>query len=234
MPQLGPIFAIGGAGLDPGCPELRLYRYLKERTGKPRPRASFLPTASGEAGDYVQGFHDRFGELGFETSWFSFFHPHTADLRDYFLSQDLIYVGGGNTKSMLALWREWGLDRILREASENGTILAGLSAGSICWFEQGTTDSIPGPLTALPCLGYLSGSFSPHYDSEPERRPTYHRMVATGEILAGFAAEDGVGLWFEAGRHIETVSCHPGGSAFRVTAQDGTAVEEALPVRLLA
>jgi dipeptidase E len=222
------IVAIGGAGFEAGTPDAALYRYLIDLTGKERPRAAFLPQASCESRGYGMGFQSTFERLGCRTSCLSLFWPHTADVRGYLLEQDLIYVGGGNTKSMLALWREWGLDRFLTEANANGTVLAGLSAGSICWFEQGVTDSIPGTLTALPCLGYLSGSFCPHYDSEPRRQPSYTKMVADGTLAPGYAADDGAGLHFLDGvLHCAIVS-RPSARAFRVYAESGEAVEERL------
>jgi dipeptidase E len=108
----------------------------------------------------------------------SLFKPPTADLRSFVFEQDVIYVGGGNTRNLLALWREWGLDAILREAWLSGIVMAGISAGSICWFQQGLSDSvIPGDLAPLECLGFLPGSNCPHYDGEPERRPAYHRFI---------------------------------------------------------
>jgi peptidase E len=134
---------------------------------------------------------------------------------------DVIYVGGGNTKSMLALWREWGLDVILREAWQAGVILAGLSAGSICWFEAGVTDSIPGDLTVLPCLGFLPGSNCPHYDGEAARRPAYQRFVAEGEIADGYAADDGVGLHYIGTGLERVISSRPEAKAYRVERHDG-------------
>ena len=101
----------------------------------------------------------------------------------------MIYVGGGNTRSMLSLWREWGVDKVLRQALHNGTVLAGVSAGAICWFEQGVTDSV-WPLGVLPCLGFLKGSCCPHFDGEAERRPAFTSMLAEGRIKAGIALDD--------------------------------------------
>ena len=181
-----------------------MYRYLLGLTSKEHARVCFLPQASGESQQYVVGFLDTFAQLGAQPTWLSLFAPPTADLRGFLLSQDMIYVGGGNTKSMLALWREWGVDAILREAWDAGIVLAGLSAGSICWFEQGSTDSIPGPLTPLPCLGFLPGANCPHFNGEPQRRPSFRRMLEQGEIAAGYAADDGVGLHF-IGERLERV-----------------------------
>lgn len=107
------------------------------------------------------------------------------------LDKDIFYVGGGNTRSMLALWREWGLDQLLFKAYQAGSILAGISAGANCWFEDCSTDALPGEPQALSCLGYLSGSFCPHYDGESQRRPSYHRMIREGLLREGLAAEDG-------------------------------------------
>jgi peptidase E len=129
---------------------------------------------------------------------------------------------------MLALWREWKLDRILRQAWTAGIVLAGWSAGSICWFEQGVTDSVPGPLTPLACLGILPGSNCPHYDGEIERRPVYHRLVREGLLPPGCAADDGVGLHFRGTRLARIVSSRPGASAYRVDLASGGVIELAL------
>lgn len=156
----------------------------------------------------------------------TFFNPPVADLRSYLLACDLIFVGGGNTKSMLALWREWGVDAILGEAWERGIVLSGVSAGSICWFEQGITDSIPGPLTPLPCLGFLKGSDCPHFDGEPERRPTFHRMLTTGEIMPGYAADDHAALVFEGETLARVVATTPTARAYHLARDESGAVTE--------
>jgi len=122
----------------------------------------------------------------------SLIQPPSADLGAFVFAQDVIFVGGGNTRSLLALWREWGLDAILREAYERGIVLGGVSADMICWFEFGVTDSVPGALTPLKCLGWLPGSACPHYDKEIERRPSFQRLIAEGAIPGGYAADDGV------------------------------------------
>src|SRR6185369_1465679 len=136
------------------------------------------------------------------------------------LSQNIIYVGGGNTKSMLALWHEWNLPAILRHAYEQGVVLAGISAGSICWFEQGLTDSIPGKLTALHCLGMLSGSCTPHYDGEAQRRPSYQALVANGGIMSGYAFDDGAAGHFVDGKLDEVVSSRPNAKGYYVKAHE--------------
>ncbi len=222
----GHIVALGGCALEAKPESLRLYRYILGLAGKGRPRVCYVPTASGEPPTSIVSFYATFSQLDTVPSHLSLFSPPTADLRSYLLEQDVIYVGGGNTKSMLALWREWGLDAILREAWQGGVVLAGVSAGSICWFEAGVTDSIPGPLTPLPCLGYLAGSNCPHYDSEAQRRPTYQRLVGEGRVPGGYATEDFVGLHYSGTRLARVITGREGGRAFRVErAGDGSAVE---------
>jgi peptidase E len=142
----------------------------------------------------------------------SLFKPPTADLRAFVQEQDIFYVGGGSTRNLLVLWREWGLDTMLREAWEKGAVLAGISAGSLCWFESGVSDSVvPGDFALLHCLGFLPGSNCPHYDGEPERRPVYHRLLAAGLLADGYAADDGVALHFVGDRLERVVSSRPHG-----------------------
>ena len=128
---------------------LALDEYILEQANQPHPSVCFLPTASGDSPEYVVKFYAAFTKLDCQPIHLSLFRLPTADLAGFLLSQDVIYVGGGNTRSMLALWRGWGLNRILRKALENGVVLAGISAGAICWFEQGITDSVPGELSVF-------------------------------------------------------------------------------------
>ena len=230
---LRQIVAIGGASFLAPYEDMPLYRYLLALTGKERPRVCFLPQASGESLDYVVNFFTTFSMLPCQPSHLSLFAPPTSDLRGLLLSQDLIYVGGGNTKSMLALWREWELDAILREAWERGTVLAGLSAGSICWFAQGITDSIPGPLTPLDCLGFLPGTNCPHYSSEEKRRPSFHRLLEKGEIAPGYAADDGVALYFAGETLARVIATRRDARAYRLELHDGVVQETPLEPEML-
>jgi dipeptidase E len=132
------------------------------------------------------------------------------------MEQDILYVGGGNTRNLLTLWKDWGLDNIIKKAYEKGIVLAGISAGSICWFEQGVTDSVPGKLSGLDCLGWLKGSNCPHYDGETQRRPSYHRLMKNKEIKAGIATDDGVAAHFIDDKLVEYVSSHPDKRAYSV------------------
>ena len=183
------IIASGGGGFGRDLEKLPQERYILDQCGAERPKVGFLPQASCEDGGYIASFYEAFTQLGAEPTLISLFGNVKSDLEARLLSQDIIYVGGGNTKSMLALWKEWEVDRILREAWENGTILSGVSAGAICWFEEGVTDSV-WPLGVLPCLGFLKGSCCPHFDVEAERRPAFTGMLSEGRIGAGIALDD--------------------------------------------
>lgn len=230
------IVAMGGGGfsMEPGNPLLD--EYVLALAGKERPRVCFVPTASGDAEGYIQRFYEAFPEDRCLPAHLALFRRAVADLRSFVLEQDVLYVGGGNTASMLAVWRAHGLDSILREAWERGVILCGLSAGSLCWFEAGVTDSFgPGLASLRGLLGFLPGSNCPHYDGEPERRPAYRRLVAAGELPPGLAAEDGVAVRFAGTEVLEIVSSRPDARAFRVERDDGGAGfrETALPVSYL-
>ena len=230
--QEGPrhIIALGGHLFSDKREDAGLSRYILAQSRAERPLICFLPQAGGEDSFYVLRFYRHFQGFGAQPSDLSLFQPHTADIADFLLGQDVIYVGGGNTKSMLALWREWGVDRILRQAWKEGIVLAGVSAGAICWFEQGLTDSIPGKLSALDCLGFLPGSCSPHYDGEAERRPRYRRLVAQGDIAPGYGIEDGAGLHFRGGELFRVVAARAKATAYRVERSFSGASEMRLQV----
>jgi len=201
--------------------------------GRDRPRVCFVPTASGDADGYVARFYEAFARRS-EASHLALFNRTVVDLERFLLEQDVVYVGGGNTANLLAVWRTHGVDRLLARAWSEGTVLTGLSAGSICWFEGGTTDSF-GPLAALRGgLALLPGSHSPHYDSEPERRPTYHRLIADGSLPDGHAADDGAALVFRGTELVEVVASRPKARAYRVSlGPDGAVVEADLATRYL-
>jgi peptidase E len=154
----------------------------------------------------------------------------TPDLKQALLTQDVIYVGGGNTKSMLAVWHDWEVPRLLRSAWRNGTVLAGISAGAICWFRMGVTDSWGKGLTGLPCLGLLPGTCCPHYDGEPERRPALHRLIAGGAVPRALALDDGAAAHFVDRSLLRIVTSRPNARAYSVHRQRTGAVETALPV----
>ncbi|HEX4959276.1 MAG TPA: peptidase E [Thermoanaerobaculia bacterium] len=222
------IIAMGGGGfsMEPDNPALD--EYVLAQAGVESPAVLFLPTASGDADPYLVRFYAAFSAFSCRPSHLSLFRQ-TPDLRASLLSQDVIYVGGGNTKSMLGVWREWGLPEVLREAWEAGVVLAGVSAGAICWFEQGLTDSYLGELRPLPCLGFLAGSCCPHYDGEAARRPTFHRLLRSGKMLPGLAADDGAALHFVGDRLHKVVASRPGANAYRLQLVNGEAEETPVP-----
>jgi dipeptidase E len=235
-PRTPQIVALGGGGFSmQGEPSL-LDDYVLSLTAAPRPRVCFLPTASGDADHYVVRFYRRFSPTC-ETSHVSLFRRDQGvagvedELAEHLLSQDLIYVGGGNVVSMLGAWRAHGLDEILRKAWRKGVVLCGPSAGSLCWFEEGLSAFHGGP-RAVRGLGLLPFSNCVHYDAEPVRREEYQRFVGDG-MRAGFAVEDGVALHFRRTRLADVVSSRADGRAYRVEPTDTGARERALPVRHL-
>jgi dipeptidase E len=220
------IVAIGGGTYD-GAPADLLQRYVHDVIGKPRPRLAYLPTAIGDHESGVLWFYERHAPEADVTVVKTFPWP-PEDLRAAILEQDGICVSGGNTANMLAIWKVHGIDELLREAWESGVVLFGQSAGMICWFDAGVTDSFGPKLDGMDCLGFLPGSACPHYDGEEQRRPRYHELVAAG-FPEGIAADDGVALRYEGTELAEIVSAREGAAAYRV-ARSG---EERLDARLL-
>jgi dipeptidase E len=229
MPNRAPqIVALGGGGFSMERDSSLLDDYVLSLTGATRPRVCFLPTASGDADHYVVRFYRRFSP-SCDASHLSLFRRDQGtdgvedDLATHLLSQDLIYVGGGNMLSMLGAWRAHGLDVILRKAWRRGIVMCGPSAGSLCWFDQALS-AFHGAPRVVRGLGLLPYSNCVHYDAEPERRAEYHRFVADG-MRPGFAAEDGVALHFRGTSLERVVSSRPDGSAFLVE-HDGKTVRE--------
>ncbi len=219
MPDLRHIVALGGGSFrtDPGN---AMDDYLLALTGQARPRVLFVPTAGGDAEPAIEAFRRSFLERRCVPSVLRLFQREHQDLAPIVLEQDLVFVGGGNTANQAAIWRVHGVDALLRRAWEQGTVMAGVSAGGLCWFDEGVSDSFH-PTALEPVhglLGILDGSFCPHYDSEPDRRPTYQRLVADGTLAPGYAADDGVGLHFRGTGFVEALAFRPGGAAYRVEA----------------
>ncbi|GGF20229.1 putative peptidase YgaJ [Halobacillus andaensis] len=226
------IIALGGGGFLMEPENLYLDEYILNQSNKPHPKICFIPTASGDSEDFISRFYDFFQKQDCEPSHLSLFKPPTRDLEGFVLEKDIIYVGGGNTKNLLVLWKDWGLDSILKKAWNQGIILAGISAGSICWFEEGVTDSYGDGLEPLPCLGFLKGSNCPHYDGEAERRPAYTDFVRSRKIKPGIAADDGVAIHYINQEIKDIVSSHPTAKAYRVSFNKEMK-EEVLPVKYL-
>jgi peptidase E len=227
------IVAFGGASLEPGSTDGPLHQYLLDLTGEDRPRICFLGTASGDNPGYAANFYAWFARRA-EATHLGLFDRRIDDIRGLLLDQDIVYVGGGNTANMLAVWRTHGVDDALEAAWKAGVILAGPSAGAVCWFEGGTTDSFGPEIGALrDGLRLLRGSFCPHYDSESLRRPRYQELVGTGKLPNGYAADDGVGLLFSGNDLAEVVAAMPESRAFRVERSRGGVDETSLKPRLL-
>ena len=226
------IVAMGGGGFAADGDDGLLDDFILSLAGRPRPRVCFIPTAGGDRDSSIVDFHAAFAGRA-DPSHLPLFRRTGEDVAARLLEQDVIYVGGGNTENMLAVWRLHGVDRALRRAWEAGVVLAGMSAGSLCWFETGTTDSFGPELERLGAgLGFLPGSNCPHYDGEPARRPTYHRLVAEG-MPGGYAADDWAALHFVGSELREAVSARPWALAYRVELRDGEVVESVLPTRYL-
>lgn len=211
------IIALGGGGFSMEPENALLDTYILKQSGKENPKICFIPTASGDSEDYIQRFYRFFQNQNCRPSHLSLFRPPTRDLESFILEKDIIYVGGGNTKNLLALWKDWGLDTILRKAWNQGILLAGISAGSICWFEEGVTDSYGEGLEPINCLGFLKGSNCPHYDGETERRPAFQSLIGAKKIQAGIAADDGVAIHFVEQDIHNIVSSRPASKAYRVS-----------------
>lgn len=211
------IIALGGGGfsMEPDNPLLDLY--ILQVSGKVNPKICFIPTASGDSDGYISRYYDFFDKQDCIPSHLSLFKPPTRDLEGFLLDKDIIYVGGGNTKNLLVLWKAWGIDTILKKAWEQGVVLAGISAGSICWFEEGVTDSYVDSLEPISCLGLLKGSNCPHYDGETNRRPAYQNLVATKSIKPGIATDDGVGIHYIGQNINKIVSSRPTAKAYSVS-----------------
>jgi dipeptidase E len=219
---------MGGGGFTAGVADPALDELVLRLTGTPRPRLCLLPTAGGDSEYQIRRFYETYRDRLCEPSHISLFRlgRKPVPLREHLLAQDAIYVGGGSMVNLLAIWRAQGLDTILREAWEQGVVLAGLSAGSMCWFEWGVTTSSGAPQTA-PGLGFLPGSNSVHHDSEPARRPVYYEAVRTGAIPPGWAVDDAAALIFHDTDLAEVVTARKLARAYEVTPTG----ERALPAR---
>ena len=218
------IIAIGGASFY--STEFALERYILAQANKEKPSVLFVPTASGDSPQYITAFYEVWNQLPCTPRHLSLFKAPTGiSLEDYVLSHDIIFVGGGNTKNLLALWREWGLDVIMRKAWEKGIVLAGTSAGSLCWFEQGITDSLPGALSVLNCLGFLPGSNCPHYNDESQRRPSYQKFIAAGHIKPGIAQDQCVALHYRGTELYKVIAGKSNQRAYSVTRNGDTIAE---------
>jgi peptidase E len=203
----------------------QLREYVLGLTGAARPKVRFLGTATGDSMQATTWFYEQWPASRCEPAHVELFGM-PVDVREHLLEADAIVVSGGNTANMLAIWNVHGVDEMLREAWERGIVLTGWSAGALCWFESGVTDSFGPQLAPLDgCLGFFAGSFCPHYDGEPLRRPVYTRLVAERTLPAGFAVDDLAGLHFRGTELEAVVTARAGATAYRVERDGETALE---------
>jgi dipeptidase E len=206
-------------------------RYMAELTGKPRPKLCYLPTASADSANGIIAWYRSCSPLDVEPSHQESFIASPRQTRSWeevFLSVDGIVCSGGNTLNQQAIWRAQGIDVVLRQAWDRGIVLGGASAGSLCWFEEGTTDSRPKELSKVECLGFLKGSHSPHYDAEKDRRPLYHKLIGAGQMKPGYACDNDAGLYFEDNEVKRVVSTRAGAKCYYVSVSGGQVVEKVL------
>ncbi len=190
------IIAIGGGGFGRNPGEGIIESYILDQTSVEVPNICFIPTATGDDDSYKVSFYSTFSQFNCNPTHLDFF-KRTPDLKKIIQEQDVVFVGGGNTKSMLAVWRDWGLDSILKNAYNNGVVMSGVSAGAICWFRQGVTDSWDTSLHLMPCLAFIDGACCPHYDEEKERKPALTKMLNDFSIPECFCVEGGAALHFK-------------------------------------
>ncbi len=229
------IIALGGGAFSAAPHNPVLDRYILAQSKKTKPKVCFISTACGDAQDKIDLFYQVYQKLDCEPSHLALYRGPLGSLETFVMEKDVLFIGGGNTRNMLALWREWGLDLIVKKAWESGIVLGGVSAGSICWFEQGVTDSVPGDLTVLKCLGFLKGSNCVLYDGEVNRRPFYQKFVTQHEIQPGLAADDGVGLHYINDTLHKVVSSRPNAKAYQLGFdQQGQFKEEVIHPELIS
>lgn len=235
------ILAIGGGGFLMEDAPSPIDRYVVQLTGRERPKVCFISTPSGDSIEMIEKFYTTYEALGCEAGHLAFFRKPfrnslpLASFSESLFGQDAIFVGGGNTKSALAVWREWGLDQVLITAWHRGILLSGMSAGALCWYEEGLTDSYwSAGLKPLRCLGLLTGGCCVHYSSEPERRVRLHQEIENGVFGPRIAIDDGAGVLYSRRNVQEVVSWRTGANAYQVIGERGKVVERAYDARTIA
>jgi dipeptidase E len=212
-------------------------RYMASLTGKPRPRMCYLPTASADSpGGIISWFRScaPLNVAAFVQESFIASTRQDKDWDEVLLSMDAIVASGGNTLNQQAIWKAQGIDVVLKQAWDRGIVLGGASAGSLCWFEEGTTDSRPKELSIVKCLGFLKGSHSPHYDREPGRRPLYQKLIGSGEMKPGYACDNDAGIYFEDNEVKRVVATRAGAKVYYVSVVGGKVIERVLQPDIIA
>ena len=219
------IIAIGGGGFGRSPGEGLIEKYILDQTEKNDPKICFIPTATGDNEAYKVNYYSTFSKLHCSPSHLDLF-KRTPNLKDLILKQDIIFVGGGNTKSMLAVWKDWGLDILLKEAYEKGVIMSGVSAGAICWFDQGVTDSWAEDLKIMDCLGFIEGACCPHYDEEPQRKPSLNKFITEKALKSCYAVDGGCALHIEDEEEFKSVVFSKNKNSFLVEMKDNKVAEK--------
>ncbi len=230
--SVGHIIAIGGGGFGRNPKHNKIEKYILEQARKKRPRIVFVPTASGEDDRYIVNFYKCFSNLDCTPEHIKFFE-RTPRLDSTINKADIIYVGGGNTKSMLGVWKEWKFDNILHKAYKRGKVLCGVSAGAICWFKQGITDSWASNLNVMDCIGFIDGMACPHYQEEKERRPTVHEFLLKNKIKSGYAIDGGAAIHFFDGNYKDSLQFYKNSNVYYVSNRNGQIKEEQMKMRVL-
>jgi len=221
------IVAIGGGGFGRSLGSLEIEKYIISLVDKKRPKICFIPTASGDSSLYKLNFYRAFSKLDCITTHIDFF-SRTENLEEKVLSQDIIYVGGGNTKSMLAVWKEWNLHIILENAYEKGIVMSGVSAGAICWFEKGITDSFAKELTIIDCLRFVEGIACPHFDEEKEREPYVNDIINREIIESCIGIEGNCALHIKNNFEYYSIDFGNGKKCFRISKENNNLKKEIL------
>jgi len=228
------IFGVGGKFLQDLWVTPVLQRHLLSLSSSEEPRVCFLGTAMGDNPNDIEIFYRSMNRHKCVVSHLNMFEPHTDDFENYLLDHDIIYVAGGSTRNMLTIWKEWGLDKALKTAWKEGVVLSGTSAGSICWFENCITDSMPSTLLPLECLGFLKGAASTHYNARPDRPITFRALISDGTLSStGYATDDHTALHFIGTELHEVVSAEHSAAAYIVEKKGTSFTERTLPVRYI-
>lgn len=211
---------------------LPFLHYIAELTGKSKPNMCFIPTASGDDTAYIDSFHEVCSQLSVQPHvlkvWISSYSQQET-YAEIIGKMDAIIVGGGNTLNMLAIWKAQGIDLLLKQAYDQGVVMGGGSAGSLCWFNAGTTDSRPKELSIVKGMRFIDKSHCPHYNSEKSRRPLYHKNILTGALSEGYACDDRAAIHFLNGKVQQGVSLDTENHAYHVFEKNGEIVEEQIP-----
>jgi len=211
----GQIVALGGGMFSMEADNGLLDKYILNLVPKEKPKICFFGTASNDGEEYREMFYNFFNKLNCEPSHLSFLDP-PGDIEKFILDKDIIHVGGGNTSLIIETWKKTGVDKIMKKAYRSGVILTGMSAGAICWFQDGITNPSPGALKRLPCLGLLEGSFCPHYDDKVELKKSFHKLILDGAIGNGIGAEDGAAVHYYGSKILRVVTSRPDVTAYSV------------------